>query len=811
MDFFINKWYLNMTALKKKSKDNIIDLEKLQEKYDSLKKMSELEIAKNKKKEQELKTKEERYSGLLNNLDAGIVIHSSDTSIIDSNWKASELLGLSEDQMKGKTAIDPNWTFLQSDDSPLPFEKYPVIQIKNSKKPIQNFFVGINRPKSHDVVWVLVNGFPVLNENEDIIEIVISFIDITDRENAWKILRKEKDLIKTILNQVTDPIFVKDNQHRITHANTAFYNLFGLNEIKVLGKTLAENVPENERHNFMAVDRLVLDTGIPNQQEETLTLDGFTRTIVTKKSRFTDESDKKFLVGSIHDITDLKKSESELIAAKERAEKSEVQIQSYVENSPIGIYITDEKGDCTYSNCKWLEITGLTVDESLGKGWMKSIHPDDKTRIETEWCKSINSISEFVYEIRFITPKGKTSIIEGSAKPLYNDEKKHIGYLGSNIDITEKKQSEKAIIESQRLNAIGEMAASVAHDFNNSLQAMMGNIIIAKLEEKLPTSTIQNLNNIATIISDVADRVKSLQRFGDTKRANENYKLINLNEIIEETIMQLNPLWKDKLEKDGLKISFKLDKGEIPQISGNEGELKSTFYNILKNSIEAMPHGGNINIVTESKNQTIDVIIQDTGIGMSDETQLKIFQPFYTTKGFDVGRGLGMSGVYSIIKGIGGEIFVKSSEVGIGTTIELKIPINAQSNSFKIIDKEPKSTTSPKVLNVLWVDDDALIRISSAKMVEQLGHNCDKASNGLSALELLEKKSYDLVITDIGMPEMNGWQLADKINQNFGKRIKIAIVSGWDIEEKEKIEHQIDYILDKPFKLEKLVKLLSDV
>ena len=140
-----------------------------------------------------LQESEKRYRGILNNLDAGVVIHSPVTSIILCNSKATELLGLSDDQIKGRLAIDPNWKFLAEDNSPLPIEKYPVMQIIENQLPLKKFIVGVNRPVTNDVVWLFVNGFPVKNEEGIIIEIVISFIDITQR------IKIELELIKAKL------------------------------------------------------------------------------------------------------------------------------------------------------------------------------------------------------------------------------------------------------------------------------------------------------------------------------------------------------------------------------------------------------------------------------------------------------------------------------------------------------------------------------------------------------------------------------------------------------------------------------------
>ena len=191
---------------------------------------------------------------------------------------------------------------------------------------------------------------------------------------------------------------------------------------------------------------------------------------------------------------------------------------------------------------------------------------------------------------------------------------------------------------------------------------------------------------------------------------------------------------------------------------------------------------------------------------MDEETKLKIFQPFYSTKGFELGRGLGMSGVYSTVKKHDGDIVVKSSKLGKGTTIEMAFPVGQQDEIKNIsINNEPEDKAS---LTILWVDDDIDIRKSSSKLLKLMGHKCVTANSGNNALEYLSKNHCDIVFTDIGMPEMTGWELADAIRNELGNKIKIVVVSGWDIEEKVKNKHDVNLTLQKPFAMEQLKKLL---
>ncbi|MCX6186622.1 MAG: hybrid sensor histidine kinase/response regulator [Bacteroidetes bacterium] len=268
-------------------------------------------------------------------------------------------------------------------------------------------------------------------------------------------------------------------------------------------------------------------------------------------------------------------------------------------------------------------------------------------------------------------------------------------------------------------------------------------------------------------------------------------------------------MWKDNVEKVGFNIDIEGIYYDNLIISCNEGELKTVFYNILKNSIESMQIGGKIKIVTTVKENQAIVSIQDTGIGMDEETKLKIFQPFYSTKGFEAGRGLGMSGVFSIINTHGGNINVKYSELGKGTIIELRFPYENQ--KALIVKKEAAeiTTKSSLKLNILIVEDVTSIRENFVKLISLLGHQCVSVESGMKALELMESSVFDIVFTDIGMPEMNGWQLADAIKEKFDGKMTVVVVSGWEVSEEEKQKYGVAFALNKPFAFSDLKNIIA--
>jgi len=630
---------------------------------------------------------ESEFRLAFNELLIGVVIHDRNTQIVYSNNQASKILRLSSEQMLGKIAIDKEWMFVYENMEPVLVDDYPVNKVLQSKSSISNYTLGIKHAKNEPITWVNANATPFFDIKDNSIEkIIVNFVDITEQKHAEDSLRRSESNLSNIINNIGDPVFVKDKNNVLLIVNDAFCKLFGLSREDIIGKSLAEDVSEEERINFLRIDKEVLLTGVENITEEFLTVrKGETLTISTRKTRYIDNEGNKFIIGVMRDITEAKKA--------------------------------------------------------------------------------------------------------------------HI-----------------ALIESQRLGAIGEMTSSIAHDFNNSLQAIYGNIELAMAENDISETTKYYLDTIKKMVNDTAFRVQLLQRFGGNKIIKNKVSKINLNNLIEEVILQSRPIWKEEIEKKGLSITITTQFTSLSEISGNDADLRSAFFNIIKNSVEAMPKGGNITIQTTEKEDKIFISISDNGIGMNDQIKARIFQPFYTTKGYEQGRGLGMSGVYSIVKEHDGEIYVKHTIQGVGSTIEMVLPINNENEDHQLhlSENETKEHAKPEIkkqLNILWVDDNEAIRTNASLMLDMMGHQTHTASSGKQAIQLMQSNQYDVVFSDIGMPEMNGWQLAEYISEQFNQSITVIIVSGWgaEINEEQSKKHNVLSVISKPFDMNQIESILNSI
>ena len=305
---------------------------------------------------------------------------------------------------------------------------------------------------------------------------------------------------------------------------------------------------------------------------------------------------------------------------------------------------------------------------------------------------------------------------------------------------------------------------------------------------------------------DGAETVRRIQEFARRRDDDKYFTKIDLNEIIDHALDFTKMKWKDNAESKGIKIDIRKDFSILPTTTGSATELREVFTNIINNACDAMPQGGEIKIKTYKEDSHIYINIADTGAGIPSTLRDRIFDPFYTTKG-PQSSGLGMSVSYGIIDRHRGTIRVDSIEEK-GTTFTIKLPIYEKAVNE---EKEEPILEEQKKARILVVEDEENVSDLLSAILTKGGHEVETASDGSKGIKLFKKKEFDLVFTDLGMPGMSGWQVAEKI-KSINKNVPVALITGWNVElkESEMKESGVDLIAYKPFEVKQVFKLVQE-
>lgn len=377
--------------------------------------------------------------------------------------------------------------------------------------------------------------------------------------------------------------------------------------------------------------------------------------------------------------------------------------------------------------------------------------------------------------------------------------------------LNELKQAQDQIIQAEKLRAMGEMASGVAHDFNNVLAAILGNIqlLLHSLESFGQEEIRERLKTIEKAAKDGAETVRRIQEFTG-KRRDREFIPLSLNDLVQEVVSITEPRWKDQPQMKGISIDLVKEAGEIPPVLGNPSELREVLTNIIFNAVDAMPGGGRITISTHPHSDDwVEVRVRDTGVGMTEEVKKRIFDPFFTTKGV-TSSGLGLSVSYGIIKRHGGEILVES-EPGKGTTFILHLPVGYGEEGREVEKGVKKTPSTMRSARILVIDDEEAVRDVLSRMLQAKGHRVEVASGGEEGIERFRQVPFDLVFTDLGMPKMSGWDVGKRLKE-LNPKIPVVMITGWgmELDRKKMNESGIDLLISKPFSFDQVTQVIAE-
>jgi PAS domain S-box-containing protein len=368
-------------------------------------------------------------------------------------------------------------------------------------------------------------------------------------------------------------------------------------------------------------------------------------------------------------------------------------------------------------------------------------------------------------------------------------------------DLTERKEAHARLLHTERLRILGQMASGVAHDLNNTLAHILGNLqlLLDSVDHPAQRALLERIQQAAL---DGAETVRRLHSF--TRSRETPAELIDVAALVSEVAELTRPAWEAGTQQRGVPVELQVQTRPVPLVQGNAAELREVLVNLVHNALDALPNGGIVWLRTAATAGEVLITVADNGVGMPPRVRHRIFDPFYTTKG-QKGSGLGLSIAYTIVARHKGQIAVESDE-GQGTTFTVRLPVAAEPEGKPPLATVAPATTVPKGAKtarqgrILAVDDERDLAVMLARMLQGDGHEVRVCTRGAEALEVLAQEPFDLLLTDVSMPDMDGWEVARRVKERHPD-LPVGVVTGWgsQYEGMDLAARGIDFLLSKPF------------
>jgi PAS domain S-box-containing protein len=598
----------------------------------------------------------------------------------------------------------------------------------------------------------------------------------------FEMVARGKTEWETTFDAMSDGIFIFDHAGELKRVNRAGAAMEALHPRLLLGRQCCAILRTSEED-----EACVVENALETKRSVTIeiTPTRLNRPLLVSVEPVLDESNNAVgVVCTARDLSDLRK-----VQAVAREHQS--LLNNILESARESIYAVDPEGRFKWCNSATLKGLGYQRNDFIGRSLLDMVYEGDRELVKEKLDTALNG-SPQTYEMRYFAHDGRLRYARVDASPLVVDGHT-TGVLGIARDITEQKEERERAARADKLRALGQLASGVAHDFNNSLAAILGRAQLLRRQIDEPALT-RNLDIIQTAAEDAAATVRRIQTFARKSPVKE-FELVDVASLLNDAIEITRTCWQNEARIRGLEYEVKLDSEKGHSTYGSASELREVFVNLIVNAVDAMPKGGRLSITCRCADDRLKLRFSDNGMGMPDDVRQKIFEPFFSTKGAH-GTGLGLSVSYSIIERHAGSISVVS-EPGKGTTFMIDLPAAVAEST---LDEVETISSDILPLRILVIDDEAPVRETLAEMLVAVHHKVELAGSGQEALQKMRQHRFDFVFTDLAMPEMDGWETARSIRKGWPD-VKIVLVTGYGptTTPPPGEEHLVDAIIGKPF------------
>lgn len=602
-----------------------------------------------------------------------------------------------------------------------------------------------------------------------------------------------------------------DGRFRFVSVNAAFLRVTGLSQDAVIGKAVNEVIPEPSLTMVLGKYRQAIEENTAMIWEETSDYPaGRLIGEVSVVPVFENDGHCTHLVGSVHDISDRKRAETAIRESEER-------FRNIADTAPVLSWVSDPDKLLTFINRGWLTFTGSTLEQAVGNGWIEKLHPDDRDRCYTDYSSAFDARRTFQTECRLRRADGEYRWMLTNGSPRFESSGAFAGFIGTCTDMTDFKRSQEESLDRQKLESLGVLAGGVAHDFNNLLGSVIANseLVLSELPDGSPAADgVESIKAVAGRAAEIVRQMMTYAGHGDTV-----FEPVDLSRLLYEMVEFL----KVSISKRAT-LNITLSQ-ELPAVRANAAQLRQVILNLIVNASEGLGEQEGVISITAARLRSgpsdntpdlssgdyVRLEVSDTGCGMTEEMQSKIFDPFFSTK--FAGRGMGLAVVKGVVRSHHGAINVVSAP-GRGSRFEILLPCSSERARDGIDDEESWAAHAVSTSGtILIVEDEHSLRDPISKMLRRRGFTVFEASDGAEGVSLFRDKAsvIDVVLLDLTLPRLSGGEVLRGLRR-LQPDVTVIITSAFSREQAQTtIGAQLPWLyIRKPYRVNELADLLWD-
>ncbi|MGB9666554.1 MAG: PAS domain S-box protein [Candidatus Cryosericum sp.] len=781
---------------------------------------------------------EERYRLLYESMTSGVVYQDQSGLIISANPAAQRMLGLTLNQMQGRTSTDPRWKAIHEDGSPFPGETHPSMVALSTGKEVRDVLMGVYHPQEDTYHWLRIDAIPQFRPGESRpYQVYALFDDVTATVVAERALRQSEADLRRAQELAHMGSWRWDIARDELTWSDEMYRIYGITPEDFPGTwndIVARAVHPEDRYRVSLANRDLIEHGDVRPIEYRIVRpDGSIRTVWDQSSKLgvDDQGRPSFVTGVVLDVTEQRQQqmEREALLAKVQADKDFLSL--VLANIADEVWFADSSGRFTLQNPAACKAFGLDkpkdIDIQSFAESLEVLRPDGSPRPVNE-APALRALAgetiEGLEEIVRLPSSGELRHRLVNATPLRGSDGTITGCVAIVRDITDLKRAEaekdalqEQVFRAQKLEAIGELAGGVAHDFNNLLTGILGNVGIMRGDLPDSDPMVSNLDAIEDAAHQAADLAKGLLTFG--RKAPVQARPLDMAQALEAALHIL---------KQSLPATMSIVQNVDPapwMVKADRSQIAQVIMNLAVNARDAMQGKGTLTVRLRNEQVSEDYVrlhafarvgefvhlsVADTGPGIPPEVQEHIFEPFFTTKPEGKGTGLGLSIVYGAVKQADGWV-TATSPAGGGAVFDIFLPRCLEQPAAQPVPTSKETQAAGGT--VLVAEDEDVVRTVTAAILTRTGYTPLTAEDGASAVRILaeDPARVDLVLLDMTMPGMTTQEIIPALRA-LKPDIPIVLTSGFT--STGEVQNMLDNgtvqgFLGKPYPVSELMDMLG--